>query len=175
MVHAKVTVEEAVEAVAGSKAGTSLELVSPFIEAAANVLLKEMGETVGKGSIHRVRSPRTSGEVSALVAVTGDVQGLAIYSMSRETACGIAGAMIGEPVAELDDMAQSAIAELANMVTGQAGIRMERKGFATDMSPPVLLVGAGNSIATFDLTRLVIPLVIGCGEFNIDLAIKESN
>ena len=173
MALGNVTVEEAAEAASLSRS-VRLELVAPFIEAAANVLKQETGETVGKGQIHRVRSPRTSGEVSALVAVTGTLAGIAIYSMSIETARAIASSMIGEPVAEFDDMAQSAIGELANVITGQAGIRLERNGYTTDMSPPALLVGAGSSIATFDLTRLVVPLVLSGGEFNIDIAVKES-
>ena len=42
------------------------------------------------------------------------------------------------------------------------------------MSPPVLLVGKGNAIATFNLTRLVVPLGLSFGEFTIDIAIKET-
>ncbi len=170
---AKVTVEQAAEETSSSRR-VRLELVAPFIEAAADVIKKELGETVGKGRIHRVRSPRTSGEVSALVAVTGGLSGIAVYSMSLEMARTIASAMIGEPVAEFDEMAQSAIAELANVVTGQAGIRLERNGYRTDMSPPALLVGAGSTIATFDLSRLVVPLVLSGGQFNIDIAVKAS-
>lgn len=172
--HAKVTVAEAALAVAEAPDRARLEFVAPFIEAAARVLLQECQETVGKGTLHRVRSPQTSNEVSALIAITGSVAGLVIYSMSRETACGFASRMIGEPIAELDAMAQSAVAELANIITGQASIALEQAGFPSDMSPPVLLLGQGSSIATFNLTRLVIPLVVSTGEFVVDLAIKEA-
>jgi chemotaxis protein CheX len=120
-----------------------------------------------------VRSPQTSNEVSALIAITGGVAGLVIYSMSEETAIGFASKMIGEPINELDALGQSAIAELANMITGQAGIGLERNGFPSDMSPPVLLLGRGSTIATLNLTRLVIPLVVSFGEFTIDIAVKE--
>ena len=82
--------------------------------------------------------------------------------------------MIGENVTELDALSQSAIAEMANMVTGQAGIELERAGYPTDMSPPVLLLGKGSSIATLNLTRLVVPLIVSFGEITIDLAIKEA-
>jgi chemotaxis protein CheX len=94
--------------------------------------------------------------------------------MSKQTACNLAGKMIGEDVPELDALAQSAIAELANMITGQASIALEKNGYPSDMSPPVLLMGDGSSIATFDLTRLVVPLVISLGEINIDIAVKEA-
>jgi len=170
---AKVTVAEAVKQVADSPERARLELVAPFVEASARVLMQECGETVTRGQLYRVRSPQTANDVSALIAITGGVAGLVIYSMGTETACGFASKMMGETVTELDAMAQSAIAELANMITGQAGIGLERAGFPSDMSPPVLLLGQGSSIATFNLTRLVVPLVVSFGDFLIDIAIKE--
>jgi hypothetical protein len=36
------------------------------------------------------------------------------------------------------------------------------------------MVGAGISFATFNLTRLVVPLLLDAGEFNIDMGIKET-
>lgn len=169
-----VTVAEAARAAAEAPERMRLELVNPFVEAAGRVILQECREAVSKGQIHRVRSPQTSREVSVMIAITGSVAGLVIYSMSVETARGFATRMIGEPVGELDEMAQSAIAELANMVTGQASIALERNGFPSDMSPPVLLIGRGNTIATFNLTRLVVPLLLSFGEFTVDIAIKET-
>ncbi|MCC7363269.1 MAG: chemotaxis protein CheX [Dehalococcoidia bacterium] len=170
---ARVPLDEAARHAAETPERARLELIAPFVEAAARVIKQECGEVVSRGQLHRVRSPQTSNDVSALIAVTGGVAGLVIYSMSAETAMGFASHMMGEPVPELDAMAQSAIAELANMITGQAGIALEKTGYPTDMSPPVLLLGHGSSIATFNLTRLVIPLVVSFGEFSIDVAIKE--
>jgi chemotaxis protein CheX len=167
-------VSEAARAAAEAPERTRLELVSPFVEASARVLHQECAEQVTKGEVHRVRSLQTAHDVSALIAITGRVAGLLIYSMSSPTACTLASRMIGEPVRRLDPMAQSAIGELANMITGQAGIRLEQAGFPNDMSPPVLLMGAGSSIATLNLTRLVIPLVLSCGEFHVDIAIREA-
>ncbi len=171
---AKVTVAEATKAAAEAPDRARLELIGPFVEAAARVIQQECKETVQRGQLHRVRSPRTSNDISALIAITGGVAGLVIYSMTMEAACGFASRMIGEPLTELDELGQSAIGELANMITGQAGIALERNGFPSDMSPPVLLLGKGSSIATLNLTRLVIPLVASFGEFTMDIAIKET-
>ena len=170
---AKITVAEAAKHAAEAPDRARVELVGPFIEAAARVISQECGETVSRGQLHRVRSPQTSNDISALIAITGGVAGLVIYSLSEETAFGFASRMIGEPVTELDALAQSAIAELANMITGQAGIALEKNGFPSDMSPPVLLLGKGSSIATLNLTRLVVPLVVSFGQFTIDIAVKE--
>ena len=171
--HAKVTVAEAAQALADQPASARLELVAPFVEAAARVIKQECQESVTRGELHRVRSPQTSKDVSALIAITGSVGGLVIYSMPLATACEFASRMMGEPVADMQDpIAQSAIAELANMITGQASIALERNGYPSDMSPPVLLLGQGSCIATFNLTRLVVPLLVSFGEFSIDIAIK---
>ncbi|MCL4240227.1 MAG: chemotaxis protein CheX [Dehalococcoidia bacterium] len=170
---ARITVDEAAKAAAEAPERARLELIGPFVEAAARVIQQECHEPVNRGQLHRVRSPQTSNEVSALIAITGGVAGLVIYSMSMETAIGFASKMIGEPIAELDALGQSAIGELANMITGQAGIGLEKNGYPSDMSPPVLLLGKGSSIATLNLTRLVIPLLVSFGEFTIDIAVKE--
>lgn len=170
---AKISVAEAARHAAEAPDRAKLELVGPFIEAAARVIHQECGETVDRGQLHRVRSPQTNNDISALIAITGGVAGLVIYSMSEETALGFASRMIGEAVTELDALAQSAIAELANMITGQAGIALEQNGFPSDMSPPVLLLGKGSSVATLNLTRLVVPLVVSFGQFSVDIAVKE--
>jgi CheY-specific phosphatase CheX len=83
---AKVTVAEGARAAADAPEHTKLELINPFVEAAGRVILQECREVVGKGQLHRVRSPQTSRDVSALIAITGSVGGLVIYSLSLETA-----------------------------------------------------------------------------------------
>ena len=170
---AKITVAEAAQAASQAPYRARVELIGPFVEAAARVIQQECGEQVQRGQLHRVRSPQTNNEVSALIAITGGVAGLVIYSMTQDAALGFASKMIGEPLSELDALGQSAIAELANMITGQAGIALEKNGFPSDMSPPVLLLGKGSTIATLNLTRLLVPLVVSFGEFTIDIAVKE--
>ena len=94
--------------------------------------------------------------------------------MAEGAALHIAGKMMGEELTELGDLEQSAIAELANITTGQAGIRLEGAGFRSDMSPPVLVIGVGATIATFNLTRVVVPIKTTSGTFNIDIAVKAA-
>ena len=170
---AKITVAEAAQAASQAPDRARVELIGPFVGAAARGIQQGCGEQVQRGQLHRVRSPQTNNEVSALIAITGGVAGLVIYSMTQDAALGFASKMIGEPLSELDALGQSAIAELANMITGQAGIALEKNGFPSDMSPPVLLLGKGSTIATLNLTRLLVPLVVSFGEFTIDIAVKE--
>ena len=49
--------------------------------------------------------------------------------------------MGGMPVDQFDELPQSAISELVNMVTANSAIRFEQLGLEVDISPPSLVVG----------------------------------
>ena len=50
--------------------------------------------------------------------------------------------MGGMPVAQFDELPQSAISELVNMVTANSAIRFEQLGMQVDISPPSLVSAA---------------------------------
>jgi len=152
----------------------NVDMVNPFVAAAREVLRMELDEEIGRGKIRLTKSSDTSDEVTAMIAVTGQVRGLVLYTMSTATACELAGAMIGQPCEELDALGESAIAELANMITGRAGVFLEANAVRADISPPALILGRGSCISTVDLARLVVPLETRCGPIAIHLALRSA-
>ena len=150
-----------------------VDMINPFITAAREVLKVELGSDIERGTILLNKSAETSDEVTAMLAVTGQVRGMVLYSMSRDTACSMAGLMIGQSCEELDELAQSAIAELANMITGKAGVLLEEAEVAAEISPPALIMGAGASISTVDLRRLIVPLTTEVGPLSIHVALEQ--
>ncbi len=88
-------------------------------------------------------SPRTDqitrSDVSAVVLVSGDLNGWVSYEFRRKDALRLVGVMLQERVFELDEMAESALGEVANMITGNAAIALEREGYACVLAPPLLL------------------------------------
>jgi chemotaxis protein CheX len=170
---AHVTIGEGMHAAAGRLGVPPVTIAGPIVDAAARALRQTCGQKATKGRIYLIRSQRTNGEVSALIAVTGGRVGLVTYSMTRETARVIASAIIGKLCEEFDELAQSAIAELANIITGRAARRCNARASRTACRADALLfMGDGTSFTTFNLTRLVVPLVLDSGEFNIDMGIK---
>jgi chemotaxis protein CheX len=151
-----------------------VEFVNPFVTAAREVIKKEVGAEVDRGKIYLHRSSITSHEITAMVAVMGAVRGLVLYGMSDETARHLVAQMMEQPCPELDELAQSGIAELANVITGQAGILLSRTGYSVQISPPALIVGHNTIISTLDLTRLVIPLETEYGVIEAQVALKEA-
>ena len=82
------------------------------------------------------------------IGMLGSVKGSIVIGMEKEAACRFASTMMmGMEVAELDEMSQSAISEMANMVCANACTLFIQDGMeGVDISPPVLFVGEGGKI-----------------------------
>ena len=149
-----------------------VEFVNPFIKAATEVLDAELGGEAQRGNLRLEKSSVTSNEVTAMVGVTGNVSGLVLYSMSQGTALGIVSRMLGQELAEFDALAQSGIGELGNVITGRAGVLLAEAGYASNITPPALVIGRGTMITTLDLNRLVFPLETDVGGLEIQVVLK---
>jgi len=150
------------------------EFVNPFVTSAFQVLQTETGTQAQQGQVSLEESPLVSDEVTVLIGVVGRVQGLVLYGMSQKTALSIVSAMTGEEAGVFDGMAESAIAELGNVITGVASGDLERAGYPCKIAPPSVVVGKGTSISTLSIKRLVIPLETDLGSITIHVALREN-
>ncbi len=150
------------------------EFVNPFVTAAFQVLQTETKSEVSKGGVTLQDSPLVSDEVTVLIGVVGRAQGLVLYGMSEKTAKSIVSSMTGENIAVFDTMAESAVAELGNVVTGLASGELERAGYPCKIAPPSVVVGRGTSISTLAIKRLVIPLQTRAGDITVHVALRET-
>lgn len=151
-----------------------VKLVNPFVSAAYKVMSMELGIRPVKKSISLDNFYHTSDDVAVLIGVTGRVCGTILYELSEETALRIASAMLGKALDRLDEVAHSAIAELGNVIAGQATIEMERTGFSCRISPPTLLLGRGLIVSTIDIERIRITLGTVHGDLAIVIALQEA-
>lgn len=150
-----------------------IEFINPFISAACEVLKSETGSEAKRGTLSVVESPLLSDEVTVLIGVTGDVRGVVMFGMSERTAKRIVTAMVGENVAVFDSMAESAIAEIGNVITGLASAKLEEAGYPCTIAPPTMIVGRNTSISTMSIKRLVVPVQIAAGEVTLHMALRE--
>ena len=148
------------------------EIINPFLQAASEVLESELGSPPQRGAIGLQRSAYTSNEVTAVVAVTGEVAGMVLFAMTESTARAMVSKMMGQDFPELDALAQSGIAEIGNVITGRASCLLSEAGFTSDLAPPMLIVGRGSMISTLDVQRLVIPMQTDFGLVEIQVALK---
>src|SRR5689334_5143512 len=148
------------------------EFINPFLQAATEVLESELGSTPRRGTVGLQRSAYTSNDVTAVVAVTGDVAGMVLFAMNEQTAKAMVSRMMGQDFEEFDALAQSGIAEIGNVITGRAAVLLSEAGFSSDLAPPMLLVGRNALISTLDVQRLVIPIDTELGRIEIQVALK---
>ena len=151
-----------------------VEFVNPFIHAASEVLESELGGAARRGPLRLQKSAVTTDEVTAIVGVTGTINGLVLYSMSQATALAIVSRTMHHDFRELDALAQSGIGELGNVITGRAGVLLSKAGYASNISPPSVVVGRGTLVTTLDLNRLVLPLQTELGGLEVQLILRAT-
>mgnify|MGYP001199727444 CR=1 FL=1 len=147
-------------------------LVNPFLEAAYRFLQSELNMEVTRGQLRLESSKATSGEVNVALGVAGEAEGSVLYSMSEKTAKAIAACLLNEPVPMFDELAESSIAEMGNIITGQAAAGLENHGYVCKLTPPTIIAGKGVMISTVDIQRLVIPIELPIGYIEISVALR---
>jgi chemotaxis protein CheX len=149
------------------------KMLNPFLDAANEVLAAEAQVQVTRGTLTLQKSAMTTDDVTVLLSMVGRVQGVVLYGLSMQTGLALATRMMGQEFASFDSLAQSGIAELGNVITGRASIRLAEAGFETDISPPTLIQGKSVTISTLDFPRLVVPLTTPLGDLTVHLALRE--
>jgi chemotaxis protein CheX len=148
------------------------DVAQPFLLAARGVLEQELGGDVGRGKVRVERGEFAVGEVTAVVGVTGTLSGAVMYRMSEQTALAIVGRMMGQQFTELDALARSGVGELGNVITGRAGVLLEKGGISADIAPPMLIVGRGGQLSSLEIPRLVVPLETSAGDIDLQIALR---
>lgn len=117
-------------------------LVNPFLEAIGAIMPQLGFQSVNSGKLSVKDQHMESMGVTLLIGITDDLQGNVAYNMTDQTARSIASTMMmGMQVDSLDEMAQSAVSELANMLAANASIKFESMGVNANISPPSLIIG----------------------------------
>lgn len=152
----------------------NVKFLNPFVEAAAEVLEKEVGIGVGRANLTMQTASMTTDEVTVLIHLVGQVQGVVLYCMSFDTGLEMVSQILGQRFEEFDSLAQSGVSELGNVITGRATIKLSRAGYQSNISPPTMIIGKGVQISTLDFSRVVVPLKTDFGDLTVHLALRES-
>jgi len=116
--------------------------INPFIDAFMHVMPQLGFQQIEKSSVTLGQGKIKSAGVIMNLGIVGALTGNVVYNIEMETAKAIASKMMmGMPVAELDEMAQSAISELSNMLTANASINFSKIDISTNISTPTLMYG----------------------------------
>ena len=146
------------------------KLVNPFIDAFTAVMPQIGFPEPKRAKVTVKQKNAVSLGVSVIVGFTKQIRGNVVYNMTEDTAKFIASTMMmGMPVENFDEMAQSAISELSNMLTAHTATNITGLGLDVDISTPSLTVGKDFEVKISDGQYLVVEMNLS-GQL-VDLAI----
>ncbi|MGO5075556.1 chemotaxis protein CheX [Clostridium sporogenes] len=115
--------------------------INPFIDSFYNILPQIGFSNVTREDV-TVRNSVQSLGILINLGIVGDIKGNIVYNIEGENGKKIASKMMmGLPVEELNEMAQSALSELSNMLTANASINFSNIGVNVNISTPTLMYG----------------------------------
>ncbi len=151
-----------------------VQIVNRYVQSALTVIGLETGRPVARGGLLLEGNPYTTEGVTAVIGVSGKLSGSLYLSMAETVALRLISAILGQEAVEIDDLGQSGIAEMANVIAGCAGIGLAEEGVETVIGPPLVLVGRGVRLSTMEIQRLVVPLTTAYGEVKLHVALREA-
>lgn len=139
--------------------------INPFLQSTISVFesVTQLKLTVGKPAMadFSFESPT----YTITVGVVGQMKGQAVLAMKLDNAKEIASRMMfGMPVAEIDEMAGSALNELSNMIMGNTATIFSTQGKIIDITPPISMIGTNMAVKS-DIDPIAVPLLLDGNEF----------
>jgi chemotaxis protein CheX len=144
--------------------------INPILNSFASVLPQlGLANVRKKGMSLKGRFIESPG-VMIIVGIIGDIKGNVIYGLSLDDAKKIASTMMmGMPVDTFDELAQSAISELTNMLTATVATNFSNDNISINISTPTLIHGEFTANASSDK---VVCVEMGVNEMVIEVNIS---
>jgi len=148
------------------------EVINPFLESARIVIEQVIQISPSTGILGIKEIELIDSHIWIQVGMTGQLTGNIIFGLAEQVALKMVSAMMGGYViTEMDEMGQSAISELGNMISGNASTILSNQGVSVDITPPKLM--KSESMSFLPRRALSIPLLMdGIGELDIQVMIS---
>ena len=150
-------------------------LVNPFVVSAIEIVQELEGEKPARGELSLKNDSIQTQGVATVIGITGKIEGRLILDISKDTACKLAEFILKENFAEFNELVESAMGEMANLITGRAVSILNEIGYSIKITPPTLFSGNDLKVSDRKLEMLVIPLDCKSGKLLINVALKIAN
>lgn len=132
-----------------------------FLNSFENVIYEIMNEKVNKEELYIKENRNNRGDVLVSIGVTGDVKGYLIIDMTESVAKHIASKMMFDmKVDEMNEMVQSAICELSNMIAGSVAVNFGKLGKKVNITTPNLYLGKNRDLEIYNKKIISIPIKV---------------
>jgi len=111
-------------------------------------------------------------DLVTLVGFNGSLSGNLVYAFDTQVALSVVQKMMGMPYNQLDELAMSAIGELANMISGNIATNMEQIGKPIDITPPSVILGKEIRV---NVDGVILKIITKYEDktFEVDMGLRE--
>lgn len=124
-----------------------VNIINPFISATINALETMALCKPTRNKVYLKENDILTGDISAVMGVTGDVNGSIILSFTLGAACKAVGNMLGTEYTELNEEVKDGIQEICNLVAGQAKTELSGTKYHFTLGLPTSISGKNHEIS----------------------------
>ncbi len=152
-----------------------MELIQPFINAADAVLSQTLACPFMVTDISMGEEAYKRHATAAMVEISGDIEGRVILDVEDSTAMKVACTNAGMEMDADPQLIREAVAELANLVIGNAVTTLNDQGFRFRVHPPVDHACEQGIGSSEDIEALVMDFSSPAGRVFMNVAMRYNN
>lgn len=146
----------------------------PFMKSTRNVFETMFQMPVTFGSPELKREPFGTNDVSAIIAMSGDIEGVVVLAFTQDTARRVVAVFTASEAPLNNEDLSDAVGELVNMIAG--GAKAQFNGKNISISCPSVVLGSSHKVyGGKDIVTVSIPCACDCGDFHIEVSSKPTN
>ncbi len=146
--------------------------IIPFIKSVQNVFETMLQLPVQMGQPELKQPGEEGHDISAIIGMSGDVEGSVVLSFPTTTAVRVVTIFTGTELEPSHEDFADAVGELVNMVSG--GAKAQFDGKDVQISCPSVVIGQCHQVyGRKDVVAISIPCECDCGEFNVEVSIRQ--
>lgn len=150
--------------------------MNPFIRATYEIFEEMVGERPKIGKPFVTTGMRSVSPYNIMIGLLGELNGHITFSFDIVTATiSIERILSGMGMSDMniDEVFNSSIGEICNMIMGRGSIYLSEIGLTTDITPPIFIKGKTIEISDENNKSITIPMILGFGTFEVSFLIKE--
>ena len=134
------------------------QVANQFIKAAISIFGQIGNQTLKRSGLEYFpNGSKIKAGIATILGITGTLNGQLIIALDENMALKIASAILmGMPVTSYDEVAESAVCEIGNMIGGEASKFLQEAGYTCDITVPSIVRGEGMEIAFYPASPLFV-------------------
>lgn len=147
--------------------------INQFIAASLNVFKKVADIELKKtGLDYFPKGTRIKTSIATILGIAGDFKGQFIIALEEQVTLALAsGILMGAKVDTFDELAESAVAEVGNMIGGEASSLLYSSGYECDITVPSMVRGKEIEIALYPNAPIFV-VYFQCQHGSVKLMVK---